>query len=257
MFQIIKNADKPLGDQLVEEVTRLIESGRLPQGCRLPSVRQLARRAHVSVYTVTNAFQRLSAKGLIEARAGSGYFVCRIHRQAAAARVELPAPAHIDPSLGFARSLLEQENVLVPAGSGFLPGAWLSDAIPPSTLSRFGQSGAALEPASVQGDAGLRECLAERLRLGHVPVPAACLVITYGATHAFDLIARTLLSPGDTVLVEDPGYFVLPAQLKSQGLKLVAIPRLPDGPDLEALEAAAQLHRPRMFFTQKIGRAHV
>jgi DNA-binding transcriptional MocR family regulator len=52
--------------------------------------------------------------------------------------------------------------------------------------------------------------------------------------------------------VEDPGYFVLPAQLKSQGLKLVPIPRLPDGPDLEALEAAAQLHRPRMFFTQTL-----
>jgi len=252
MFQIIRNTDKPLGDQLVEEVTRLIESGRLPEGCRLPSVRQLARRAHVSVYTVTNAFQRLSAKGLIEARAGSGYFVSRIQRQAAAARVELPAPSHIDPSLGFARSLLEQDNVVVPAGSGFLPGSWLADAIPPSTLSKFGRSGAALEPASVQGDAELRERLAERLRLGHVPVPASCLIITYGATHAFDLIARTLLSPGDTVLVEDPGYFVLPAQLKSQGLKLVPIPRLPDGPDLEALEAAAQLHRPRMFFTQTL-----
>src|SRR5690348_6537722 len=164
MFQVVKNTAKPLGDQLVEEVTRLIESGRLPEGCRLPSVRQVARRAHVSVYTVTNAFQRLSAKGLIEPRPGSGYFVSRIGRQAAAARVELPAPAHIDPSLGFARSLLEQENVLVPAGSGFLPGSWLAEAIPPSTLSRFGKSGAALEPASVQGDAQLLERLAERLR---------------------------------------------------------------------------------------------
>jgi DNA-binding transcriptional MocR family regulator len=252
MFQVIKNTDKPLGDQLVEEVTRLIESGRLPEGCRLPSVRQLARRAHVSVYTVTNAFQRLSSKGLIESRPGSGYFVSRISRPAAAARVELPGPAHIDPSLGFARSLLEQENVLVPAGSGFLPGSWLAEAIPPSTLSKFGRSGAALEPASVQGDPELRERLAERLRIGNVPVPASCLIVTYGATHAFDLIIRTLLSPGDAVLVEDPGYFVLPAQLKSRGLRLIPVPRLPEGPDLDALEAAAQLHRPRMFFTQTL-----
>jgi DNA-binding transcriptional MocR family regulator len=251
MFQVIKNTDKPLGDQLVEEVTRLIESGRLPEGCRLPSVRQLARRAHVSVYTVTNAFQRLSSKGLIESRPGSGYFVSRISRPAAA-RVELPGPAHIDPSLGFARSLLEQENVLVPAGSGFLPGSWLAEAIPPSTLSKFGRSGAALEPASVQGDPELRERLAERLRIGNVPVPASCLIVTYGATHAFDLIIRTLLSPGDAVLVEDPGYFVLPAQLKSRGLRLIPVARLPEGPDLDALEAAAQLHRPRMFFTQTL-----
>jgi DNA-binding transcriptional MocR family regulator len=252
VFQITRNAQTPLGDQLVDEVTRLINSGQLPEGCRLPSVRQLARRAHVSAYTVTNAFQRLTAKGLIEARPGSGYFVARMRHKAVAARVELPGPAHIDPSLGFARSLLEQENVLVPAGSGFLPGSWLADAIPPSILSKFGKSGAALEPATVQGDVELRERLAERLRFWNIPVPASCLIITYGATHAFDLIASTLLSPGDTVLVEDPGYFVLPAQLKAKGLKIVAVPRLPDGPDLEALDAAAKLHRPRMFFTQTL-----
>jgi len=71
MFQVVRNSPKPLGDQLVEEVSRLIESGRLPEGHRLPSVRQLARRAGVSAYTVTTAFQRLGAKGLIEARPGS------------------------------------------------------------------------------------------------------------------------------------------------------------------------------------------
>lgn len=250
MFQVVRNSPKPLGDQLVEEVSRLIESGKLPEGFRLPSVRQLARRAGVSAYTVTTAFQRLSAKGLIEARAGSGYFVARLRRQAA--RVELaPAPS-LDPVLGFTRDLLEQDNVTVPAGSGFLPAEWLADAIPSATLSRFGKSGAALEPATVQGDAPLRELLAERLRHASVPVAAQHLVITFGASQAFDLIATTLLSAGDTVLVEDPAYFVLPAQLRARGLRLVAIPRLADGTDLDALEAAARLHRPRMLFTQTL-----
>ncbi len=250
MFQVVRNSRKPLGDQLFEEVSRLIESGRLPEGFRLPSVRQLARRANVSPYTVTNAFQRLSAKGLVQARAGSGYFVARVRRQAVAARVEMGPSASLDPVLGFARSLLEQENVVVPAGSGFLPAAWLAEAIPPSTLSRIGKSGAAVESASVQGDAGLRELLAEGLRLASVPVAAGHLIVTFGATHAFDLIASTMLSAGDAVLVEDPGYFVLPAQLKAKGLRVIPVPRLSDGPDLEALEAVAKLHRPRMFFTQ-------
>ena len=117
MFQVVRNSPKPLGDQLVEEVSRLIESGRLPEGFRLPSVRQLARRAGVSAYTVTTAFQRLSAKGLIQARAGSGYFVARIRRQAA--RVELgPAPS-LDPVLGFTRNLLEQEECEEEARAGF------------------------------------------------------------------------------------------------------------------------------------------
>lgn len=250
MFQVVRNSPKPLGDQLVEEVTRLIESGRLPEGFRLPSVRQLARRAGVSAYTVTTAFQRLSAKGLIEARAGSGYFVARIRRQAA--RVELgPAPS-LDPVLGFTRNLLEQENVVVPAGSGFLPPEWLAEGIPSATLSRFGKSGAAVESATLQGDVQLRELLAERLRLANIPVAAQNLVVTFGASHAFDLIATTLLRPGDAVLVEDPSYFVLPAQLRSRGLRVIPVPRLPDGADLDALEAAAKLHQPRMMFTQTL-----
>ncbi len=45
---------------------------------------------------------------------------------------------------------------------------------------------------------------------------------------------------------------MLPTQLKAKGLRLIPVPRLPDGPDLEALEAAAKLHRPRMFFTQTL-----
>ena len=250
MFQVVRNSPKPLGDQLVEEVSRLIESGRLPEGFRLPSVRQLARRAGVSAYTVTTAFQRLSAKGLIQARAGSGYFVARIRRQAA--RVELgPAPS-LDPVLGFTRNLLEQENVSVPAGSGFLPPEWLADGIPSATLSRFGKSGAAGESATLQGDMQLRELLAERLRLANIPIAARNLIVTFGASHAFDLIATTLLSPGDAVLVEDPGYFVLPVQLRSRGLRVISVPRLPDGADLDALEAAAKLHQPRMMFTQTL-----
>ena len=250
MFQVVRNSPKPLGDQLVEEVSRLIESGRLPEGHRLPSVRQLARRAGVSAYTVTTAFQRLSAKGLIDARPGSGYFVARFRRQVA--RVELgPAPS-LDPVLGFTRNLLEQESVVVPAGSGFLPAEWLSDGIPSSALSRFGKSGAAFESAPLQGDPVLRELLGERLRLANIPVASQHLVITYGASHAFDLIATTLLAAGDAVLVEDPGYFVLPAQLRNRGLRVIAVPRLADGLDLEALEAAAQLHKPRMLFTQTL-----
>jgi DNA-binding transcriptional MocR family regulator len=250
MFQVVRNSPQPLGDQLVEEVSRLIESGRLPEGFRLPSVRQLARRAGVSPYTVTTAFQRLSAKGLIQARAGTGYFVARVRRQVA--RVEMgPAPS-LDPVLGFTRNLLEQESVVVPAGSGFLPREWLAEGIAPAALSRFSKSAAAVESAPLQGDGALRELLAERLRIANIPVAARHLVVTFGASHAFDLIATTLLTRGDAVLVEDPGYFVLPAQLRSRGLRVIAVPRLADGADLEALETAARLHNPRMMFTQTL-----
>ena len=75
---------------------------------------------------------------------------------------------------------------------------------------------------------------------------------TFGASQAFDLLGRLLLTPGDTVLVEDPGYFVLFEQLRAHHVRLIPIARRADGPDLEALEAACRAHRPRVFFTQTL-----
>jgi len=60
VFDVVRKSAIPLADQLVARVSELIESGRLPAGSRLPSVRQLARRVGVSVYTVTSAFERLA-----------------------------------------------------------------------------------------------------------------------------------------------------------------------------------------------------
>jgi DNA-binding transcriptional MocR family regulator len=252
VFDVVRKSTIPLGDQLVERVSELIESGRLPEGSRLPSVRQLARLIGVSVYTVTSAFERLGAKGLIDARAGAGYFVAPIRDRLALSRVELAPLQSADPVLGFARHAIEQDNISVPAGSGFLPSSWLSDAVPSSILSRVAKTGVLREPAAVQGDPGLRELLAERLRMTGLPVAARSIVVTFGASHAFDLIARSLLKINDRVLVDDPGYFVLPAQLRAHGVQLVPVARVAEGTDLAALESAARLHRPRMFFTQTV-----
>jgi DNA-binding transcriptional MocR family regulator len=64
------------------------------------------------------------------------------------------------------------------------------------------------------------------------------------------LICRSFLQPGDTVLVEDPGYFLMFGRMRQDGIRLVPIRRRPDGLDLEALEAACREHRPRLLFVQ-------
>lgn len=252
MFQVVKSSPKPLADQLVEEMSRLIESGRLAEGSRLPSVRQLARRAGVSSYTVTTSFERLYARGLIESRAGSGHYVARRPRPAPPPAVELGPPPHVNPALSFAGALLCQPGAVVPAGAGFLPPQWLEEAIPSAVFSRIRGSSAVTLPAPAQGDQQLRELLVERLRVQGVPATAANVLITVGASQAFDLLARTLLSPGDTVLVDDPGYFVLHSQLKAHHLNVVPVAKCAEGSDLERLEEAARLHRPRIFFTQTL-----
>jgi len=192
----------PVADQLVEALSALILTGRQAAGARLPSVRLMARRAGVSPFTVTAAFERLPARGLIESRRGCGHFVALNPRAPSMQEVELGPPPRADAAARFTHSSLNARNVVVAAGSG------------------------------------------ERLHSSRITVAARNIIVTAGASQAFDLIARRLLSPGETVLVEDPGYFVLPTQLEAHGLKIVPVCRGADGPDLVRLEEVARLHRP-------------
>jgi DNA-binding transcriptional MocR family regulator len=90
------------------------------------------------------------------------------------------------------------------------------------------------------------------MRAQGIAVDAGRLLTTWGGTHAIDLICKTLLQPGDTVLVEDPGYFLLFGRLRQAGLRIVPIRRRPDGIALDELEAACIEHRPRLLFIQSV-----
>jgi DNA-binding transcriptional MocR family regulator len=52
------------------------------------------------------------------------------------------------------------------------------------------------------------------------------------------------------VIVEDPGYMMLHAQLRAHGVRLLSVPRLPDGLDFGRLEDLVRRHSPRLLFTQ-------
>ena len=77
--------------------------------------------------------------------------------------------------------------------------------------------------------------------------PEHNLLTTNGVTHGLDLIARHLVKPGDTVLVEDPAWFVIFGRLAAFGARLIGVPRGPDGPDIALLEQLAAQHKPKLF----------
>jgi DNA-binding transcriptional MocR family regulator len=200
-----------------------------------------------------DAYDRLVARGVIESRAGRGFFVT--HRRLSAPLVAIEALD--DPgsdAMALARLCLANSADIVAAGSGFLPENWLLEMTPAAVLTRLarGRRSQAWLPCPPQGLTELREQIATRLLQHGIATSAANIVTTYGASHAFDLLARILLSPGDTVLVEDPGYFVLFEQLRAHHVRLIGVPRQADGPDVAALEAACRAHRPRAFFMQTL-----
>ncbi len=63
-------------EQLVTQITLGIASGDLPTGEKLPSRGEIARRFEIHANTVSNAYQELAEKNLIEFRPGSGFYVC-------------------------------------------------------------------------------------------------------------------------------------------------------------------------------------
>ena len=253
MFELTRDSHQPLVDQICERLTQLVRHGQLSPGTRLPSIRKLARQVGASPFTVVDAYDRLVARGVIESRAGRGFFVTPQRLSAPLVAIEaLPDPS--SGALALARLSMSQSVDLIAAGSGFLPENWLLEAAPAGVLTRLlrGRRAQPWLPCPPQGLTELRERIAARLVQHGIAAGAANIVTTYGASQAFDLLARLLLAPGDAVLVEDPGYFVLFEQLRAHHVRLIPVPRHADGPDLAALEAAARAHRPRAFFMQTL-----
>jgi DNA-binding transcriptional MocR family regulator len=254
VFELARKSDVPLVDQIVERITRLIRHGQLPEGARVPSIRKLAKLIGVSPFTVVDAYDRLVARGIIESRAGRGFFVAARRLPVAAVPIIEVAPDPGSDGIALVRASLTDPGRVIAAGSGFLPASWYAEAMPVNVLTRMthARRPQAWAPCPPQGLGELREQLAERLVQRGIAAGPANILTTFGASNAFDLLARHLLAPGDTVLVEDPGYFVLFEQLRAHHVKLVPVPRLANGPDIDALEAACRTHRPRAFFTQTL-----
>jgi len=138
----------------------------------------------------------------------------------------------------------------MPGGAGLLPPDWLDPEMVAGAVRAVGRSVRAnlVSYGSPQGFAPLRQQIAAVLQNEGVPAhPELNLLTTNGVTHGLDLIARHLVKPGDTVLVEDPAWFVIFGRLAAFGARLIGVPRGPDGPDLDLLEQLAAQHKPKLF----------
>ena len=71
-FSINRRADEPLSLQIVTQLQRAIEAGRLRPGAALPSSRTLARVLGVSRNTVLTAYEELKSRALIRGERGAG-----------------------------------------------------------------------------------------------------------------------------------------------------------------------------------------
>src|SRR5437763_151419 len=259
MLSLVLNPDdgRPLVEQLVSGVKQHVEARLLRPGARLPSIRALSARLGVSRFTVIEAYDRLVASGHIESRRGSGFYVAA----AATAETACDRTGVLERAVDVANLIAElytdeartayRANRLL--AGGCLPTEWQEESGIRRHARQVARDGAQLTDFGTKlGFPPLREVVARRLTELGIVAPPSQLLLTAGATHAFDHVIRYLVAPGDAVLVDDPGYYNLFGHLKLGGARLLPVPRDRDGPDLDVLAALAAAHRPKAYFTMSV-----
>ncbi len=249
-----RHADTTLAEQLAQRYTEHITQRLLSPGTRLPSVRDCATRHRVSASTVVGAYDLLQAQGLIESRPQRGFFVRGANVAASAPPQRGPARTAPVDATALIRGMFQVQGGLPAPGMGTLPEDWLDAGLLQRALRRVASADASgwLRYGDPHGDASLRAALVRRLADLAIHADAQQIVTTMGATHGLDIVSRTLAQAGDAVLVDEPGWSVEYARLARLGLRLLPVPRGPDGPDLGVMRAMLQAHRPRLYVTVSV-----
>lgn len=236
-------------EQYAHEISALIQSQILRTGDRLPSVRQASTRRQISPATVFAAYYLLEARGLIEARARSGYYVkARPSPTQAEPGTALPGPQSTAVAISdLVFEVLESTRLreVVPLGSAF----------PSPTLFPLDKLARALTPAMrklapqrlvedlTHGNEPLRRQIGLRYGLGGAAVEVDEIVITHGALEALNLCLQAVTRPGDVVAVESPTFYSTLQALERLNLRAVEVATHPrDGVDLDSLADVLQRH---------------
>lgn len=220
-------AERPFYAALAAGVRLLVQDGRLPLGVRLPAERDLAAALAVSRTTVTSAYDALREDGYVSSRQGAGSWTA------------LPpvAMTHLQPvtPVFSAHSSLEALPGAIDLGCAApsAPGVF-AEAVEAAVrqLPRY-SCGAGYEPAGLPV---LRAAIADRYTRRGLPTRPEEIVVTTGAQHACNLLFHTLVSRGDTVMLERPTYPHALGALRDRGARLVPV-GVADGWDLDLIAA--------------------
>jgi len=229
-------------EKFADEIAELIRTGVLAPGQKVPSVRHASRTYGVSPSTVFQAYYLLESRGLILARARSGYFVRELAQRPlsepgiSARQAQTSAVDVSELVFSVLGSLKDPDTV--PFGSAFPS----PDLFPLARLARSMAHGVrGLSPHAViadmtEGNADLRRQIALRYMVSGVMLPLEELVITNGAMEALNLCLQCVTRPGDLVAIEAPAFYATLQVLERLELKAVEIPVHPrEGIDLASL----------------------
>jgi len=275
----------PLARQIQAHLERLIRERLLAPGMKLPATRELAHSLGVNRGTVAEAYEELVAAGWARAHVGQGTFVTESPGAPGASEPrrtsgglpsvdgDLAAPAPLAPApldwpalLSRSAQIIaaedERARTLVsaatsnPAVISFAGGMPDSAMFPTDAFRRVlnavireeGEELLQYYPGA--GYPPLRRFLSGYLLRFGVEARPDDILIVNGSQQGFDLIARTLLDPGDVVAIEEPTYPRAMQVFRAFGARLAPVALGEDGPRPDALERVIERHAPKFFYCQ-------
>jgi GntR family transcriptional regulator/MocR family aminotransferase len=252
-LRIDRAAPTPISDQVYEAIKRYVLVGTLAPGMALPSPRTLAQEAGCARNTVLAAYSRLSEEGYVQSRPGGGTYV----------HADLPDPKRASQRTRVASSSPGKPRRENPGAVArdlerwATPGAPFDAGFPDLRIFPFEQWARIsascwkhpMDAITQQSDGAgfplLRAQLVEHIASTRA---LACtqdeILIAHGTQDAVRLIAETLLPPGSSVGLEDPGFPGLARAIAAAGMRPQAVPIGSEGLLVTALESLRP--RPRL-----------
>jgi GntR family transcriptional regulator / MocR family aminotransferase len=225
---------EPLFRQVYLRLRDSILSGALHSGEKLPSTRDLAEQLEISRTVVLLAYDQLVAEGFATGRRGSGTYVSDGVRAGRAARSESPVKVRLSRFGSSAAAALARMNYPQPRADSlrydFAYGRSDLEKFPFEMWRRIllrrarMASVRRLDYGPAEGNVELREAICAHLRRSRaVACDSSQVIVVNGSQQALDLIARVLISRGDSVAMEDPGYQGMREVLRAAGARLLPI----------------------------------
>ena len=135
--------------------------------------------------------------------------------------------------------------------AGGFPDPALFDAIGIAQASAFvlaNHPGPVLQYGATEGYQPLREGISAFMANKGATVAADGLIVTTGSQQALDLIGKTMISPGDNVIVEAPTFLATIQCFRLYGAHIIGAPIDAEGVDVDKLEALIDEHKPKLVY---------
>jgi DNA-binding transcriptional MocR family regulator len=258
-LEINREEPMPVYLQMANRIKEQILSGILPEGFVLPPERKMADDHNVSRTTVIKAYEELKALGLVMSRVGQGTVVTERKLPATNGSEPLIFPMSwyplFDKKITNVSDTVSEIMYIGNQGNMISLAAGIGDPClyPVDELREIQHElpidSDHLNLCPVEGYYPLRESISRLMRFRNLSVTAKETMTLTGSMQGIDYAARTFLSPGDAVIVEEPTFLQAIQCFRATGARIIGIPMDEEGIRLDILEAQLARYKPKFIYT--------